>query len=245
MKKAVRYFPVWIFIPIWALFVGVVLDRSVRLAHENHLFADHARRVAGLVQNKEQQAHSGGRGGTTYTYLVYYAYEVANIRAACEAQVQLSTWQELTIGGTVPIAYLPENPSDNRIDLPAETATTTWHADVGILVAILTFFLVGAGIWRQLSDNRLCARLRKEGERCQGIVISLVNVSTGKGGIQTYLTLEYTAQTGEKIQGKTGYLSSTQKASWTEGDSIQVYYDRIRADRFTVDLNHHRAELRS
>jgi hypothetical protein len=235
MKTAVRYSPVWLFMPIWALLAGVILWFSVGLAYENHLFAGNViRQTAQVTRKFKMESH--GKNGVHYTPCLIYVYDANGQQVTCQVKVLEDTWEHVIQGGVIPIKYLPETSSDNRIDLSGEDQIVFLKAAGGLTLGILIFAVGAFGFGYLIRQNKLRSQLIKEGIPCVGTVTSKELVRTGKGGIRSYLIFHFADQTGRRIDGKTWLMDQSKVSIWNRGSTIKVFYNRANSEQFTVDL---------
>jgi hypothetical protein len=237
MIKAIPYQSVWLGMSLWLLVTSGLLGWGGWQTYENHLFADHARPVTGTVIDRGVSV-SHGRGGTTYHYSLAYNYQADNLGVTCRTSVLGSTYGAFAIGDPIPLLYLPEKPSDSRINALAEDESLRNKAFMVCALGLIAL-VAGAGIssyviWR----NKINRRLIATGLSCEGRVTSVDWDLVGKQQTMAYyLVFIFRDNRGQEIMGKTWHLRPGEENAWREGQPIQVYYDTTRPECFTVDLN--------
>jgi hypothetical protein len=206
--------------------------------YRNWQFSGPVLRTLGTVTDHHITV-SHGRHGSSTTYTVGYRYtDSGGQEYVCNASVVSQTYYELDVPGAVPIKYLPQFHSINRIDLPAEDShyvTTAWiFSGIGGLFG-------GFGWYSFIGMERLIFYrrwLRKNGIRCSGKVdrIETSSVTVNKRPVR-YLVYSYSDPTGQRHSDSSEGLSSAQEAAWTKGDAIEVFCDPRDNSRSVVRLD--------
>jgi hypothetical protein len=221
--------------PLWLILMGVLFGRVAMLMHENHLFATEARHVTGTVLKKVIQQFHGAH--SNYTLSLFYTYTAGNLQGRCLTEVEPTTFIHAHVGGPLPIAYLPEDPTNHRIDIPWENAGARWGPLDDFIISLFAF-VPGVGlIWHFAWRNRIYARLMAAGIPCWGEVTALKS-SHHRASSDTYLTFRFTTAAGREVEGRTPSLPPAKRVCWQEGDPIQVFYDPKNPGLFAVDTHH-------
>jgi hypothetical protein len=236
LPKSVDYCPIWFFLLLWIAVIAGTLWFSIHLTEENHLFAIHGRHVPAEITDKWTTV-SHGRGGSSTNYHLQYAYTGGDYRITDDTTTSSDMYGRIDVGDRIPVIYLPEKPSDNRIDSLSIAGKYQAGAIFGFVFAAGVFGLGGWGLRSTHNQNRIFTWLGNSGARCQGEVTRLVEVNTGKGGIRTYLELSFRTQRGKTIEGRSGYVNGWgQESPWAEGDSISVFYNPDLPGQFALNL---------
>ena len=168
----------WPGVIVFGLITGVAFWFGGSMAWENHLFADHAQRMESRVLRK-YIAESHGKNGPIYTPHTVYRYQVGNLVTQCDDSVDRGTWDAVHEGGGMPIKYLPEKPSDNRIDNGAVDYKDELIAKFGLIAGLIGLIL---GVANAVATNRrikLVERLLTTGLSTTGRVTA-VDTSGGE-----------------------------------------------------------------
>jgi hypothetical protein len=222
-------------VPLWLILLGVVLGRVGILAWENHLFATEARHVQGTVVTKYLLSARGRHDDVIP--VVIYSYTTDHLQGRCATEVTFETYNIFKVGGPIPVAYLPGDPTDNRLNLPWETLGFVWGPYDDSIVAAFVFVPGACLVWYFASRNRIHARLKAVGTNCMGEVIAL-NKTHHRCASDTYLTFRFTTPAGREILGRTPPLRTLERTHWQKGDPIPVFFDPKKPEHFAVDTEH-------
>jgi len=194
--------------------------------YRNWQFASTAERVKGIVTDRHISV-SHGRHGSSTTYHIGFRYaDHEGAEFVTSVSVVSQTYDSLHLHRAVPVKYLSQYHSINRIDLPEEDSSYQMQA-----MAFTGFGLLfgGCGWYSFISLERLIFYrrwLRKNGVQCVGRVerIEASDVTVNKRNVR-YLVYSYTDTAGARREDSTEGLSAAQDAAWHEGDSIEVFCD--------------------
>jgi len=220
--------------PCWLIVVLTILARVGVLMEENHRFATSAIHVQGTVVQKFLMPIRGRRS-TSWVPGLVYTYTAGNLWGRCTTEIEPPTYWLVHNGGPVPVAYLPGQPKNSRLDLPWENAAAHWAPIDDLIVAALIFVpgaIVVAHFGRR---NRIHTWLLAHGGRAWGEVTA-VRTSHHRAATRTYLTFRFTTAAGQTLTGRTSPVPA--QSHWQTGDPIQVYYDPRRPRLFAVELEH-------
>jgi len=224
------------------LFFGI----GAHTAYRNWQFSGPIERVTGTVVQRYITVSHGRHGSSTTHHLSYQFRDVLQHPFDESTSVTSQTYYGLSVGGSVPVKYLPGHPEINRVDLPAEDSSYTTVA-----WAFLGFGGIFGGLgWYSFFElERLIFYrrwLRKAGVLRTGTVDRVeINTSmTINRRNPHYLLYSYTDATGKKQQDSSVYLSIKQEGTWKEGDPIEVFYDPRDPSKSTVNLDQPQNALR-
>ncbi len=207
--------------------------------YRNCQFAGNIERIEGIVTSHYITVSHGRHGSSTNYHLGYRFRDTGENMYVSNTTVTSTTYYEVTLHGSIPVKYLPKFPTINRIDLPAEDSNYTTMAWASMLLGGL---FGGCGWYSFIELERLIFYrrwLRKFGVRRAGSVDSIeINTSMQINHRNPhYLLYSYTDATGKKQRDSSVYLSEKQEGRWSEGDSIDVYYDPRDPSKSTVILD--------
>lgn len=216
---------------------GGLLSGTGYMLYEDYLFANYGRQTAGMVERKFMRV-SQGKHGPTYTPCLDYRYQMPGFSVTSESTVQGDTYAAVAEGGSIPVLYVTNEPTDNRIDLPAENRMVQMIT-YGLLAGSLIVSV--AGIWTlvyTLKRNKLNRYLLASGLACTGTVTDVNYDVVGKNRtLRYYLLFTFRDNQGREIAGRSWYLKRGDESLWRASSPIRVYYDLRSPESFTVDLN--------
>jgi hypothetical protein len=234
VKRAVYHSAVWLVFPLWALFVGIAFGRVALLLHYNHEFLAHMQTTEGVVERKWDRLVD--HFSNDRIYILVYTYRAGNVAGHVRTGVDLRTYDQATIGGPLPVAYLPSDPRQHSINYPWELSDLDTAPLDDFAVAMAVFLpgalVIGYFAWR----NRIHTHLLASGTPVWGEVIDLKKTHT-RYGSHSYLVFQFTAN-GREIKGRTQSLPDTDRTHWQVGDPIQVTYNPKNPGQFTTDIRH-------
>ena len=207
--------------------------------YRNCQFAGDVQRVNGTVTDHYITISHGRHGSSTTYHVSYVFHDTDQAGFVCSTTVTSQTYYGLSREGPVPVKYLPHFPAISRIDLPAEDAS---YAEMAWVFMGFGGLFGGCGWHSFIELERLIFYrrwLRKFGVRRAGSVDRIeTNTSmTINNRNPRYLLYSYVDTTGKKQQDSSQYLSVKQEELWSEGDSIDVYYDPRDPSKSTVVLD--------
>jgi hypothetical protein len=237
MIRAVPYTSLWFGVILWTLLTGALLIYTSWWLYQDFLFAYHSKSTVGIVERKFMKVGQG-KHGPTYTPWLDYRYQTERMATECDSSVQSATYSGISPGNSIPILYLPEEFTNNRINLPAENRHVlliTW----GLVAGSLVVSVGGAFILRYyVQQNKINRYLLASGLSCQGTVTEIKYDLVGKARTKRYyLTFTFRDNQGGERTGRSWYLKRGDENMWREGSSIHVYFDPGNSKSFTVDLN--------
>ncbi|HEV3271612.1 MAG TPA: DUF3592 domain-containing protein [Candidatus Methylacidiphilales bacterium] len=237
MIRAVPYTSLWFGVIIWTLVTGALLIGTSWWLHQNYLFAYHSKAAMGIVERKFMRV-SHGRHGDNYTPCLDYRYQTERMAADCDSAVQGDTYSAVSVGDSIPILYLPEEFTDNRINLPAENQKVRLIT-FGLIAASLVIAVGGAFTLRYyVRQNKTNRYLLANGLSCQGAVTDVNYDLIGKARTKRYyLIFKFRDNQGRERTGRGWYLKPGDENLWKENSLIHVYFDSNNSESFTVDLD--------
>lgn len=237
MTRAIPFTSIWLGLVLWVLVGGSLLAGASWLLYQDYLFANYGKPIMGTVDRKFMR-ETQGKHGPVYTPCLDYEFQVGQMTAHCESTVQNGTYESVTEGDPLPIIYLPEKITDNRINLPAENQRVQLIT-FGLVTASLVVFVGGLFILRYyLRQNKINRYLLSNGLSCQGLVSEVKFNLVGKAQTkQYYLVFTFRDNQGRERAGTTWPLKRGEESLWKESSPIQVYFDPNNSERFTVDLH--------
>jgi hypothetical protein len=241
MIRAIPYTPLWFGLIIWGLIGGALLIGTGYMLYQDFLFANYGRHTQGTVERKFMRVGQG-RHGPTYTPCLDYRYEMPGMAVTSECTVQRDTYTSVSEGESLPILYVSSQPTDNRIDLPAENRQVELIT-YGLVAASLA--VAGGGTWILLytmKRNKINRYLLASGLSCVGTVTEIKYDVVGKGRTKRYyLLFTFRDNQGREIAGRSWYLKPGDESLWRESSPIRVHYDLRNSETFTVDLKNPQA----
>jgi len=236
MIRAVPYTSIWFGLFLWVLIGGALLVFTSWYLFQDYLFACDAKSVVGLVEQKYETV-SHDRHGDHYTDHLVYRYQVGRMAADSESTVQRDTYDSVSEGSAIPLLYLPEEMTNNRIEMPAEIRVVYWTT-IALVVGSLASSIGGAFVLRYyVRQNQLNRFLLASGMQCQGTVTARNFDVYGKNNtVRYYLVFTFRDSQGRERTGRSWYLKKGEENLWHPDSPIQVCFDPNNSERFTVDL---------
>ncbi len=226
---------VWLVFPLWALFVGIAFGRVALLLHYNHEFLAHMQATEGQVVKKIERRLD--HFSDDRVYILLYTYRAGNVFAQVRSGVDSRTFEQVQVGGPIPVAYLPGDPRQHCIDYPWELSDLATAPLDDFAVAMAVFVPGALLIGYFARRNRIHARLLASGAHAWGEVTELNKTHT-RYGSHSYLIFHFTTPEGREIRGRTQALPEAEHSHWNVGDPIQVRFDPKKPDRFAVEIRH-------
>lgn len=205
---------------IWLAGGVLVILIAAGIAWSDSLFDRHAIVREGRVISKTVHPGSGRSSATrvvTYRFVGLDGQEITGRQA-----VRTRTWNALDEGTRVRIAYLPNDPSRNRLadgrDIPAALVMFV----VGGAVAGLGGALAGWGVTRY----RRHRQLSREGVRARATVTAVKETSYRHNRRRLWqVAYRYKDRHGQPHQGCSGYLLPEDVEGLRVGDIRAMRYD--------------------
>lgn len=237
MIRAVPYTSLWFGFIIWGLIGGALLIGTGYMLYQDFLFANYGQHTQGTVERKFMRVGQG-KHGPTYTPCLDYRYQVPGVAVTAECTVRGDTYASVSEGESLPILYVPSQPTDNRIDLPAENRQVELIT-YGLVAASLAVAGGGAFILRYyVRQNKINRYLLANGLQYTGTVTEIKYDVVGKARTKRYyLLFTFRDNQGREISGRSWYLKLGDECLWRESSPIRVYFDPKNSESFTVDLN--------
>jgi hypothetical protein len=139
------------------------------------------------------------------------------------SDVPYERWTELAERQPVEIAYLPSDPSRNRLRDTNRTTLGAVFTGVGGALAIAGAVIVGFGI----RNRRRHRRLHETGLVADALVTDVRSAQLRVNGRQQgRVHYEFRDAMGALQSGKTAYMSLDEAMRWKQGDRIRIRYDR-------------------
>jgi hypothetical protein len=214
----------WVFFgSIWLL-VGLpfVLLAGYFILQERQL-ATTGRVVDAMVLTKDMT-----RSGDARHRSVRYRFTTAEGRTIeGESEVRESVWSPLTERGPVPVAYLPNRPSVNRVVGSSELTMLLIFSFVGCLLSIAGGTIVTVAVRKA----RLRTRLLTAGVRASATVAEITAMNLRVNGrTQWKLQYEY-RDSRNRPHRQSLYLEADEARRWKPGDIGDVLFDPNRPGR--------------
>jgi len=206
--------------------------------YRNWQFSGDVERVVGNVTARYITV-SHGRHGSSTTYHIGYRYtDLEGTVFLTSVSVVYGTYYRLGMPGAVPIKYLPQFHTLNRIDLPDEDGS---YRNQALAFTGIGGVFGGFGWYSFIGLERLIFYrrwLRKNGVRCAGRVERLESSSMtiNKRNVR-YIVYSYTDPSGRKHEDSSEGLTAAEDEAWRDGDRIDVFCDPRDSSRSAVVLN--------
>ena len=128
----------------------------------------------------------------------------------------------------VEIAYLPRDPSNNRVRGESKMLLAWIFGGLGSLFAIAGGVIFGIGVRGSLRGRRI----RETGMTAEAVItrVKMTNVRINRRR-QARVVYEFRDDRGEKRTGKGPYMPLDEAERWKSGDRITIKYDRDRPQR--------------
>ena len=170
--RAVPHTSIWFGLFFWVLLGGALLVFTSWWLYEDFLFTFDSKSVVGIVEQKYETV-SHDRHGDNYTDHLVYQYKVGRMAMGSDSIVQRGTYDSVSKGSSIPLLYLPEELTNNRIEMPLEIQLTYWTT-IGLVAGSLASTIGGVFVLRYyVRQNQLNRFLRASGMQCQGIVTAV------------------------------------------------------------------------
>jgi hypothetical protein len=227
-----RYFGM-IFGGIW-LVVGIPFAiAGIVMWQEEQRFANEAVTTGGLVLTRKvvtKRSSSGSSGSSTSTeYWVSYRFQPpGGITHEGSSKADKHVWNGLQEQGPVTVAYLPNDPTNNRV-----AGDPDWFG-AGLMAGLGGFFsLAGGGIVLFSLGKRLShGRLLRAGMSADASVIAVESTNFSINRVPQWIVrYRYNDHRGRTHEGKSPYLSPQDANEWKEGDTGKVKYGREKSDK--------------
>ena len=168
-----------------------------------------AKETAGSVTRKWTQS---GRATTVY-HFVAYSFSVGGQTFQGNSHVPNPQWQKLSTGSTLPVQYVPWNPSNNRAAIAFESQSMPYW------VPLLVFVLWLGSIYLAAFDVRKEKALLMYGQTAAGLILT----DNSRKRIPKYGWV-----TGYEFQLPDGTMrkgSVQRDRTWFKGETVCILYD--------------------
>lgn len=151
-----------------------------------------------LVTSHHISDSKGVKGGLTHIYSITYQFSVGQPNSdnpasySHEQQVSLDTYNGVSDGGSIQITYLPTDPNTSRV--LNDYTVNPW---IILLMALVSFVLIGGAVMARLGGSRRTRRLRQEGKVIGG-QITQAQIRQMRGHYQ--LGIRYRFQSPEGLE---------------------------------------------
>jgi hypothetical protein len=221
-----------IFGGIW-LVVGIPFTiAGIFMWQEEQRFANESVTAEGLVLTRKvvtKRSSSDGRSSTSTEYWVSYRFQPSGgITHEGSSKADKQVWNGLQEQGPVTVAYLPDDPTNNRV-----AGNPDWFG-AGLMAGLGGLFsLAGGGIVLFSLGKRLSrGRLLREGMPADASVIAVESTNFSINRVPQWIVrYRYNDHRGRTHEGKSPYLSPQDANEWKEGDTGKVKYGREKSDR--------------
>jgi len=169
------------------------------------------------------------RGENSHTrYVIAYRFSAGQGEETHGAtDVTVEEWERLEPGHTFPVTYLPGSPDSNR-----GQGENEWIAALVFLCVGGVFALVGGGLaFTEARAFVRAMRLSRHGVITDGTVLRTVRTGTTINRVtQWRIDYRYRDHLGRTHEGASHLMSPEEAASWGEGNTGTVRFDRARPD---------------
>lgn len=199
---------------VWLLVVAAIVA-TLGLQSEARKDAVAAATMAehGVVTSATIDRLWRGKGDGNPPYVAFH-FDVGDTRVSGQSRMQLSRWRSLSVGASVPVRYLPDDPRTFFVDgarrnrLPMAVPYV-----IGSLIAIGAL-LCAAGLRAQ-------RRLLTEGRPAPAVVTKVSKHHSGHGASHRVMTYEFPLLGGGVATGKAHAVNKSADV----GSTICIVYD--------------------
>ncbi len=202
------------------VFIGVLLlAASPLVAFYLHSLAVNQRALRAQIEREavsataEVTALTRTRGDSP-RYYASFQFGASGQAFQGRTKVGRSYWSRLSVGGPVPVRYLPSDPRQSWIRGYEPSRRSLWD---GPLVA-LALALTSLAPWFSLRWQWM---LLMDGREAEARVTAVKKVQGSKGGRTSQVSFEFRTPSGGVRTGR----YSTQKPPPADGESIRIIYD--------------------
>jgi hypothetical protein len=168
-----------------------------------------------------------GQSGDNVIRSVTYRFSADGRTIEGKSEVQESIWTSLTERGPVPIAYLPNRPSVNRVVGSSKRTLLLIFSFAGTLLSIAG----GTIVTIALRNARTRRRLLTAGVRAPATVAEVTAMNLRVNG-RTQWRLKYDYRDSQsRAHQRSMYLDADEAQRWKPGDTGDVLFDPDRPDR--------------
>jgi hypothetical protein len=189
-------------------------------------FERDARVARGIVLSKDINRSRNNNGSTSTSYSVRYRFTPPGGRALEGASgVDRDDWNQLSEREPIDIAYLPSDPSNNRVRGTRKMVLAWIFTGLGSLFTVAGAVILAFG----LRGSARHKRLRATGMTADAVVTRVLpaNVRVNKRQ-QARVLFEFRDDRGGTHAGKSSLMPIDEAMAWKAGDGITIRYDRDR-----------------
>jgi hypothetical protein len=187
----------------------------------------------GIVLSKDISRSRNNNGSTSTSYSVRYRFTPRGGTAVeGESTVDRDDWNRLVEREPIEIAYLPRDPSTNRVRGESKMLLAWIFGGLGSLFAIAGGVIFGIGVRGSLRGRRI----RESGMTAEAVItgVKMTNVKVNRRR-QARVVYEFRDDRGERRTGKGPYMGVDEAQRWKPGDHITIKYDRDRPQHSVWD----------
>lgn len=187
----------------------------------------------GIVLSKDISRSRNNDGSTSTSYSVHYRFTPRGGKTIeGESTVDRDDWNRLVEREPIEIAYLPRDPSTNRVRGESKMLVAWIFGGLGSLFTIAGGVIFGIGIRSGLRQRRL----REGGMTAEAVVtrVQMTNVKINRRR-QARVVYEFRDDRGERRTGKGPHMGVEEAQRWKPGDRITIKYDRDRPQHSVWD----------
>jgi hypothetical protein len=189
-------------------------------------FEREARVATGIVVSKDINHSRNKDGSTSTSYSVRYRFTPRGGRTLeGESGVDRDGWNRFAEREPIEIAYLPSDPSNNRVRGTSKMVLAWIFTGLGGLFTVAGAVILGFGIRSSVRDRRL----RDTGMTAEAVVtrVKATTVKINKRR-QARVFFEFRDDRGQTRTGRSAHLPIDDAMAWKPGDRITIRYDRDR-----------------
>jgi hypothetical protein len=189
-------------------------------------FARSAVVARGIVLSKNVSRSRDSDGSTSTSYSVRYRFTPRGGRTMeGESSVDRDVWNALVEREPVEIAYLPDDPSNNRVRGESKMLVASIFGGLGSLFTIAGGVIFWIGVRGALRGRRI----RDSGMTAEAVVtgVQMTNVRVNRRQ-QARVVYEFRDDGGGTRTGRGPYMPVDEAGRWKTGDHITIKYDRDR-----------------
>lgn len=185
-----------------------------------------ARVATGVVLSKDVNHSRNKDGSTSTSYSVRYRFTPRGGRSLeGESGVDRDGWNRLAEREPIEIAYLPSDPSNNRVRGIRKMVLAWIFTGLGSLFTVAGGVILAFGIRGSVRHRRL----RANGLTADAVVtrVQASNVRVNRRR-QARVCYEFRDDRGQPHTGKSHHMPINEATAWKAGDRITIRYDRDR-----------------
>ncbi len=211
---------IWLLVGVPFAIVGVFVYRTERAFERDGQVA------RGIVLAKEINRSRSNNGSTSTSYSVRYRFTPRGGRPIeGTSTVDSDVWDGLVEREPVQVAYLPSDPSNNRVSGESKMLVAWIFGGLGSLFTIAGGVIFGFGVRGSVRHRRL----RETGMTAEATItrIQTTNVKINRRR-QARIVYEFRDDRGRMRRGRSSHMPIDDAMAWKAGDRITIRYDRDR-----------------